>query len=84
MSEVFDYVRLEVCLQELDWTAIDCREKIAAVRHMMDISCDSRIITLAQWRSLLERVSLIQAKCVHTQPDSWRRSTAVPGNGNKP
>lgn len=78
MSEVFHYARLEAFLLELDSKAVDCREKIASMRRMMDRACDDRTITLREWRSLLEQVSLIQARCMDIQPDAWRRPPLLP------
>lgn len=84
MPEVLDHARLEALLRALDSKAIDCRQQIAAMRRLMDQACDSRTISLSQWRSLLEQVSLLQARCVDIQPDAWRRPPALPGIGEQP
>lgn len=84
MPKVLDYVLLETYLLALDSQSIDCRERIAGMRHLMDQACDSRAITLSQWRSLLERVSLVQAKCVDIRPDAWRRPPARLRDGDHP
>lgn len=72
MQASLNHVQLESLLRELDSTAPDCREKIATMRRMMDEACDKRSITLSQWRSLLERVALVQANCFDLRPDAWR------------
>lgn len=78
MPEVLDHHQLETYLLALDSKSIDCRQKIATMRHKMDQACDSQAITLSQWRSLLERVSLVQARCVNIQPDAWRHPPTLP------
>lgn len=83
MPEVLDHAQLEALLRALDSKAIDCRQQIAAMRRLMDQACDSRIISLSQWRSLLEQVSLLQARCVDIQPDAWRRPPALPRIGEQ-
>lgn len=72
MQVSFNHLQLESLLQELDSQAADCREKIVMMRRIMDEACDKRSITLAQWRSMLERVALVQAKCVDLRPGAWR------------
>ena len=84
MTEILDYVRLEAFLLALDSKEMDCRGRITTMRHMMDRACDSRTITLAQWRSLLERVSLVQARCVDVQPDAWGRPPLLPRSSDQP
>lgn len=84
MSDVLDYVQLETYLHALDPKSFDCREDIAMMRHMMDRACDSKTITLSEWRSLLERVSLIQARCVDIQPEAWRRPPLTPRDSEQP
>jgi hypothetical protein len=38
----------------------------------MDSSCDSGQITISQWRTLLERISEVQALSVEDEAQSWR------------
>lgn len=83
MRDGIDYVQLAAFLQSLDSKSIDCRERIAAMRKMMDQACDSRVITLSQWRALLERVSLVQSRCLDTNPDAWRHPPVLPRDGDQ-
>jgi hypothetical protein len=57
---------------ELGSTTPDCRAKILKFRQAMDMACDNGDITLKQWRTLVNRVSLIQEKCLSKEPDGWR------------
>lgn len=72
MNSALSYEQLETLLSCLTSADPKCREKIAQLRRSMDEACDQRAITMAQWRSLLDRISLVQARLVSTNPDAWR------------
>jgi hypothetical protein len=60
---MLDHDQIEAVILHLDPTARDCRLKIADVRLHMDESCDHGVITIRQWRRLLDMVSDRLAKC---------------------
>lgn len=72
MSIALDHHQLEKFLLRLNPAELDCRAKILQLRRLMDEACDQRTINISQWRSLLERISLIQANHVRFEPDGWR------------
>lgn len=84
MLDALDYVRLEALMLALDSHASDCRQKISAMRRAMDQACDDRTITLRQWRGLLEKVSILQARCSESQPDAWRHPSLLPRDADAP
>jgi hypothetical protein len=69
--------QLEALLLRIKPADEECRAKIAQLRRSMDEACDHKTISMQQWRSLLERVSIIQAKLVQLEPDGWRRPVSV-------
>jgi hypothetical protein len=72
MTVALDIEQLEILLLQLDPSALDCRAKIVRLRRMMDEACDQRMISISQWRSLLDRISVAQAKHAQRDPDGWR------------
>jgi hypothetical protein len=72
MSVETSYQTLEQTMLSLDPSSMNCREKIADLRRLMDESCDLGLLTLQQWRTLLDKVSLVQEKCARHEPDGWR------------
>jgi hypothetical protein len=72
MTIALDNGQLEILLLQLNPSALDCRAKIVRLRRLMDEACDQRIINMSQWRSLLERISIVQGKHVQYEPDGWR------------
>lgn len=78
------YENLESMIVHLDPTAYDCRIKISCIRHDMDASCDGGAITIRQWRTLLEIVSVLQAKWTVRYkgdvPKTARQSIKVTGS----
>lgn len=59
---LLNYEQLESMMVHLDPTAPDCRITISNIRHSMDASCDGGVITIRQWRTLLEIVSALQSQ----------------------
>jgi len=84
MPEAFDYFRLEKNVLALNPDSSNCRERIADVRRLMDQACDSRTITLPEWRSLQERVSHVQATCADVRPGAWRCPPPLPQSNTRP
>jgi hypothetical protein len=72
MTIALDNGQLEILLLQLNPSALDCRTNILRLRRLMDEACDQRTINMSQWRALLERISLVQAKHVQFEPDGWR------------
>lgn len=62
---MLDHDELEAMILGLDPSAQDCRMKIADVRRQMDEWCDKGVISIKQWRRLLDLISERQAKCRH-------------------
>lgn len=56
------YHQLQSMILDLDPMSHDCQIKIADIRHLMDAACDSRTITISQWRTLLENISLLRSR----------------------
>jgi hypothetical protein len=81
MTIALDHDQLESLLLRLNPTDLQCRAKILQLRRLMDEACDQRAITMKQWRSLLERISFIQAKHALIEPGAWRRPPAS-GDGS--
>ena len=73
MNSALTHDQLEVLLVWITPSEPDWRLKIAVLRGLMDEACDQRTITMRQWRSLLERVSMLQARISQFEPDAWRR-----------
>lgn len=71
------FIEFEAAILKLDPTAYDCRLKIADVRRQMDKACDVGKISLAQWRTLLERVAHLQSRCI---PEKKGNCPAQGGN----
>lgn len=63
MTQSTSFIELENAVLQLDASAPNCRLKIAELRIEMDKFCDEGIITILQWRVLLDRVALVQSKC---------------------
>lgn len=61
-TPLLTYENLESMIVHLDPTAYDCRIKISSIRHSMDASCDGGAITIRQWRTLLEIISVLQSQ----------------------
>lgn len=59
-----DHTKLEEMVLILDPDKADCRLRISELRIAMDHSCDSGLISITQWRLLLDLVSNVQAKCI--------------------
>ncbi len=76
MTTALNHDQLETLLIWLNPSDSDCRLKIAELRRSMDQACNQRAITTQQWRSLLDRVSLVQAKLIRLDPDAWRHPPA--------
>ena len=60
-ASLLSYEQLEMKIVELDSSAYDCRVRISIVRRSMDASCDGGVITIRQWRTLLESISVLQS-----------------------
>ncbi len=60
-ASLLSYEQLEKIIVELDSSAFDCRVRISFVRRSMDASCDGGVITIRQWRTLLESISVLQS-----------------------
>ena len=58
---------LESSVLQLDPEGRDCKLKIIDLRRVMDQACDHGNITITQWRTLLDRVAEIQAKCAQQE-----------------
>ena len=84
MTTALTHGQLEALLMWLNPSEPDCRIKIAQLRQAMDEACDQRYITIYQWRILLDRVSLVQAKLVQFEPDAWRRPTQSGSGAHDP
>lgn len=54
---------LEAAVQRLDSSRSNCRIEIVELRREMDGLCDQGKITIAEWRKLLDRISIIQSQC---------------------
>ena len=76
MPTALNHDQLEALLIWLNPSEPDCRMKIVELRRSMDEACDQRTITISQWRSLLDRISLLQAKLARFDPDGWRHPPA--------
>ena len=72
MTTALNHDQLEALLVWIIPSEPDCRIRISKLRRLMDEACDQRTITMHQWRSLLDRVSILQAKLVQFEPDGWR------------
>jgi hypothetical protein len=72
MNPHFSFAELEIVIRSLDSLHPDCMSHISSVRFMLEDSYSARMLTLRQWRSLWEEVSLVQARCAMIQPDAWR------------
>lgn len=72
MSESFNYLQLNACVLALDRNSIDCKADISRLRRLMDVACDSGHITITQWRTLLDRISEVQAGLTEGTAQSWR------------
>lgn len=59
---LLSYEQLKSMMVHLDPTALDFRITISKIRHSMDASCDCGVITIRQWRKLLETVSALQSQ----------------------
>jgi hypothetical protein len=84
MSIVLDHDQLETLLLQLNPTDLDCRVKIAQLRRLMDEACDQRTINMQQWRTLLERISFLQARHALLAPDAWRHPSTSDIDSTKP
>lgn len=69
-NHVHQKYELDVMIALLDPAAYDCRLKIADIRRIMDASCDMGAITLYQWRTMMETLGTIQAKCAAVDPNA--------------
>jgi hypothetical protein len=76
MSTALNHDELEERLIRINPPELGCRGRIAELRRLMDEACYQRTITMSQWRSMLDRISLVQAKLVRVEPDAWRRPPA--------
>lgn len=65
-----DHSKLEEIILSLDPAKPDCRLRIADVRRDMDHSCDKGLLTIGQWRRLLDAVSAVQSRCIGSSPGS--------------
>jgi hypothetical protein len=72
MSIALNHDQLETLFLQLDPAGLDCRAKIIQLRRLMDEACDQRTINMQQWRTLLERISFLQARHALLAPDAWR------------
>ena len=63
-----EHDEIEAIVLSLDPTLRDCRLRIADVRKQMDASCDKGLMTISQWRRLLDAVAALQSRCVDSQP----------------
>jgi hypothetical protein len=64
MSETLPHNALAALIEGLDPASSKCRAQISVVRQLMDVSCDTRTISIRQRRELLEHISLIQGRCL--------------------
>jgi hypothetical protein len=55
---------LEKMLAEIDPASLECRVQITQLRRHMDEACDSGKINIKEWRALLDRVAVVQSKCI--------------------
>ena len=62
-NAIQDRYELEAAISLLDHTAHGCRLQIADIRRSMDASCDRGIISLHQWRCMMEVLGAIQGQC---------------------
>jgi hypothetical protein len=83
MPMALTHNELEALLVRLKPGELDCRAKIVQLRRLMDEACDQRTVTLHQWRSLRERISLVQAEHVQFEPDGWGYPPIVPEGSGK-
>jgi hypothetical protein len=72
MEPALNHHQLEARLICLNPSELGCRVKIAELRRLMDAACDQRIITVLQFRSLLEKIALVHEKLVPAELDSLR------------
>ncbi len=72
MSIPLNNDQLEMLLLRLEPTDLDCRAKILQLRRLMDEACDQGTVNMQQWRSLLERISCLQARHLLLSPEAWR------------
>lgn len=80
---LLSYEHLESMIAYVDPTAHDFRITISNIRHSMDASCDGGMITIRQWRTLLEMVSVLQSKWTVRNgdvSDAARRTIKIPGS----
>lgn len=54
--------QLELMIGRLDAADDACQVRIGELRRRMDIACGQGHITLREWRSLLDRVNLVEAQ----------------------
>ncbi len=54
--------QLELMMGRLDATDDACQVRIGEFRRQMDIACGQGHISLREWRSLLDRVNLVEAQ----------------------
>ena len=73
MANALNHDQLEALFVQINQCEPDCRVKISELRKEMDAACDQRTISTTQWRSLLERISILQARLVRLEPDAWRQ-----------
>jgi hypothetical protein len=83
MTIVLHHDQLETLLLQLDPADLDCRAKIKQLRRLMDEACDQRTINMQQWRTLLERISFLQARHALLAPDAWRHPPTSHGDSTK-
>ncbi len=69
-DDVHGKYELEAAISKLDHTSYGCRLQIADIRRQMDVSCDRGVISLYQWRSMMEALGEIQAKCATVDPNA--------------
>lgn len=84
MSTSLNHDQLEILLLRLNPTDLDCRAKIVQLRRLMDAACDQRSVNMQQWRSLLDRISLVQAKHVQYEPEASRHPRTLASGQTKP
>lgn len=84
MATALNHDQLEMLMLQLKHTDLDCRAKILQLRQIMDEACDQGTVTIEQWRSLLDRIALVQAKCVLFEPNAWRHPPITGYESTKP
>ena len=60
----------EAAISKLDHTAGDCRNNIADIRRLMHAACDRGDISIHQWRTMMEALGEVQAKCAVVNPNA--------------